>query len=220
MPAPLRFVFDFVSPYAYVGWKHVVPLAARAGRELELEPVLFAALLDAHGTKGPAEVPAKRAYVIKDVYRKAHAAGLALVPPPAHPFNSLLALRAAGLDDLDEDARRRLVDALFDATWAGGGGIDSAEKVARVATDAGLDGAAIVHRAGEPQAKERLRSATDEAAMAGIFGVPTLVADGEVFWGVDSLEHAERFLAGADPLPPDLLARWADLPVGAKRRSI
>jgi 2-hydroxychromene-2-carboxylate isomerase len=56
-------------------------------------PVLFAGLLNALGTKGPAEVPPKRLYVFKHAFRLAHGLGVPLAPPPAHPFTPLLALR-------------------------------------------------------------------------------------------------------------------------------
>ncbi len=71
----LRFYFDYLSPYAYVGWHLVERLSKARGLELVAEPVLLAAILNAHGQKGPAEIPAKRRYVFKDAYRKAHAAG-------------------------------------------------------------------------------------------------------------------------------------------------
>src|SRR5512140_3653821 len=94
----IRFCFDYVSPYAYLAWTQIHALAARHGREVTPVPVLFAALLDAAGTKGPAEIPAKRGYVFKDVLRSAHRLRVPLVPPPAHPFNPLLALRVSSLD--------------------------------------------------------------------------------------------------------------------------
>ena len=134
---PIRLYFDFISPYAYLAWKGVHALAAEHGRSVEAVPILFAALLDAHGTKGPAEVPAKREYVFKDALRRATMAGLTLVPPPAHPFNPLLALRAASFPADDPAGQRRLIDELFAATWAGGGGVESAGQGGGGAAGAG-----------------------------------------------------------------------------------
>jgi 2-hydroxychromene-2-carboxylate isomerase len=216
---PIRFYFDFISPYAYVAWFSVQPLARAAGRELVPVPVLFAGLLRAHETKGPAEVPAKKVYVFKDAYRKAHKAGLGpLVPPPSHPFNPLVALRVAGLP-MESDARFRLITALYRATWSGGGGVEGEARVAQIASAADFDGAELVRRAAEPEAKERLRLATDEAIALGVFGVPTAAVSGELFWGVDSLEHLADFVQGRDPLPADLTAAWTHLPATSTRRS-
>lgn len=195
----MRYVFDFVSPYAWVGWRPARALAERHGLELAPEPVLFAGLLDAHGNVGPAEVPAKRAYIFKDAYRKARARGLPpLVLPPAHPFNPLVALRA-----VTATPSIALIDALFAAAWIEGRAIDTGEAVAAIATSIGLDGAAIVRAAGETETKERLRSATEAAVGRGVFGVPTIEVRGELFWGSDALEHVDAFLRGDDPMPAD-----------------
>ena len=210
MPA-VRFVFDVISPYAYVAWKLV------RDRGMVPVPILFAAVLDALGQKGPAEIPAKRVYAFKDAYRKGARAGAPpLVPPPSHPFNPLCALRVAGLP-MPDDARVRLVDALFDAAWGGHGGCETPAQVIAAARRAGLDGEALVARASEPEAKERLRAATAEAIAAGVFGVPSFVTGGEVFWGVDAIPHLDEFLAGRDPVPADAAARWKDLPATARR---
>jgi len=216
--APLVFYFDFISPYAFVASTQVHAIAARNGRTVDLVPVLFAGLLEAHGTKGPAEIPAKRAYLFRDVYRKAHRLGLPeLVLPPSHPFNPLLALRVAALPT-DADAKRRLVDSLFAATWLEGTGIESPAAVAAAATRAGLDGEALVRAAQQPEVKQQLRKATEDAVARGVFGVPTILADGEMFWGIDGMEHVETFLRGEDPVPKDLA--WANRQPSATRRAI
>jgi 2-hydroxychromene-2-carboxylate isomerase len=212
----LRFHLDFISPYAYLAWHGIHDLAARNGCTVETRPVLLAALLDAAGSKGPAEIPAKRAYTGKHVARLAHDLGIRLEPPPAHPFNPLLALRVATLP-LEEDVRRRLVTALYAAVWGGGGGAESPEQVARVVASVGLDPGKILEAAQQPANKDRLRAATQELIEAGGFGVPTMIADGELFWGLDSFPHLERFLRGEDPVDAAWVARWQHLPASARR---
>jgi 2-hydroxychromene-2-carboxylate isomerase len=205
MTAPLSYWFDFVSPYAWVAFRPSRALAEKHGRTFVPRPVLFAGLLDAHGLVGPAEVPAKRAYIFKDAYRKAHARGLPpLVLPPAHPFNPLVALRAAIVDPSVE-----VVDALFAAAWIEGRAIDMPEAVSAIV------GSEIVEKAATPEVKARLREETDAAAKRGIFGVPTLELDGELFWGSDAIEHADAFLRGEDPAPKD--PRYFERPVAATR---
>lgn len=223
MAAPVvRFLFDFISPYAYLGWKQIHRVAEPLGAEVEVVPVLFAALLDAYGHKGPAEIAPKRTYLFKDVYRRAHALGITVAPPPHHPFNPLLALRAASLP-MEAGARRRFVDALFAAAWGGGGGVEEAAAVAACAREAGLDGEAIMREAATPEAKARLRAQTEEALRAGAFGVPTMLVGSELFWGSDSLDHLAAFLRGEDPLGgvgEEALARWQAITPSAMRRAV
>ena len=222
---PLYFYFDFVSPYAYLAWLEVHGLAARHLRQVVPVPVLFAGLLKAHGQKGPAEIEPKRRYVWKHVLRLAHETGRPLLPPPAHPFNPLLALRLASLG-LPAPVQRQLIDRCFAATWAGGGGVTSRARLELLLESLWLDAVAehrgvsappdggqryatdLLAQAESEPAKARLREQTDAAIAAGVFGVPTIIVDGELFWGVDSLPHVERFLGGRDPIAQDTFGAW------------
>ena len=214
----ILFLFDFLSPYAYLASTQIHALAARHGRDVELVPVVFGALLDAHGTRGPAEIPARRRYLIRDVVRIAHRFGVPIAPPPAHPFNPLLALRVASLP-MASERRRALVDALYRAAWVDGRDLGDRAVVAAVVAAAGGE-PGLVDAAGTDEAKARLRRQTDEAIAAGVFGVPTMLVDGEPFWGCDSLPYLEGFLAGERPVHDELVARWEKLPAAVQRRAV
>jgi 2-hydroxychromene-2-carboxylate isomerase len=204
----LRFELDFISPYAAVAWHAIRPIAERHGRTVEPVPILFAALLDAHGHKGPAEIEPKRRYTFKDVVRKGAAVGLAIRPPPGHPFNPLAALRLASLD-LPHTTRHSLVTALFDATWRTGEGVSDPAILARIAAEHGVD--EVQARIADPLVKQRVKDQTEAALARGTFGVPTIWADGEPFWGVDSLPHLDAYLSGEDPVPSDVEEQWAHI---------
>jgi 2-hydroxychromene-2-carboxylate isomerase len=155
--------------------------------------------------------------MFRDVVRLAQALGVAIEPPATHPFNPLVALRATACV-ADSTARWRLVDALYGAAWVRGERIDLAPVVGRAATEAGLDGAALLERAASAEAKAGLRGATESAVAAGVFGVPTMLVDGELFWGFDSLPLLERFLAGEGAVDPALVERWRRVKPSATRR--
>jgi 2-hydroxychromene-2-carboxylate isomerase len=214
----IEIFFDFVSPYAYLGCSKIEALGAKLGHVVEPKPVLFAAILNARGTKGPAEVPARRAYVVKDVLRAAARAGVPVDLPPAHPFNPLPALRAAAID-VDGAQRWAIIHALFAATWRNGKGVDGPEHVAAALRAAGLDADSILAMSNTPETKERLRRNTDDALARGAFGVPTMFIEGEMFFGFDSFPAIETFVRGDDPAAKrrDLVERWATLPAAAVR---
>jgi 2-hydroxychromene-2-carboxylate isomerase len=208
----IRFYFDFLSPYAYLAWTQIHALADRHGRAVEPVPVLFAALLDHHGTRGPAEIPAKRRYLMFDVVRKARALGVPIGPPPHHPFNPLLALRVASLPMAPAD-QRALIDRIYAAVWSG-----EARDVEDRAVIAAIAGEDAVGAATTPEGKARVRTQTERAIADGVFGVPTMLVEGELFWGVDALPELDRFLASGSPtLDAATLARWDALQPSATR---
>ncbi len=84
--------------------------------------------------------------------------------------------------------------------------------VERVAGEIGLDGRALIDAAARPEAKERVRSQTDDAIARGVFGVPTMEIDGELFWGFDDFPQLEPVLAGNDPVDSNAWSRWAVAP--------
>src|SRR6185436_11551323 len=115
----------------------------------------------------------------------AHALDVPFASPPNHPFNSLLALRVASIPRPPAE-RRALIDALYAAVWAGQGGVESVDAVANAVTKAGLEPEPILAEAQSAATKALLRKNTDEAVARGVFGVPTAIVDGELFWGTQS----------------------------------
>ena len=206
--ATIRFYFDYESPNAYLAWTQLPQLAHRYGFTVDAVPILYAALLEAHGQLGPGEVPAKVRWMSKNMLRKAALLGVPLNPPAFLPFNPLLALRITLLP-LETIERRTLIDALFQAVWVRGLHVGDAAVVEDVANDIGLPGAALVAQAQMPEVKSRLRRQTDEAISRGVFGVPSMEVGDELFWGYDDFSYLELFLAGKDPVDPTELQKWS-----------
>ena len=181
----ITWYFDFISPFAYLHWPRVQQLAAE--RPVTFRPLLFAGLLSAHGHKGPAEIASKRRFTYRYVAWLAQQRGVPLRFPPAHPFNPIAALRlcvAAG-------GTPAAIEAIFAWIWREGRAGDGVEALAPLARALGVDDAAW-H--GE-STKAQLRANFDEALARGVFGVPTLEVDGELFWGQDAHEFALAALA-------------------------
>lgn len=182
----VHFYFDPISPYAWLASKEL-PRIEAAGLAVECQPILFAALLNAHGQKGPAEIPAKRAYTFRDVLRLATQKGLKVEGPPTHPFNPLRALRMCIAIE-NAQARQRFALALMDGAWGSGLDLTSAPVLAAIAAECGLDGAALLKLSELPDIKARLLDATQQAIQIGVFGVPSFVLDGEIYWGADRVD--------------------------------
>lgn len=212
----VTFYFDPISPYVWLCAGAAIERIEAAGAQVRMEPVLFAAMLNAHGNVGPAEIAAKRAYTFRDVMRQAARAGLPFEGPPGHPFNPLLALRMCTALS-DERERRRLALALFAACWEHGEDISDEATLVRIAGDCDLDGAALVAATKQAEIKQRLAAATERAIADGVFGVPTFRLDGELFWGGDRVETLLWRLEG-NGIDEDMLARFLAKPPLAERK--
>lgn len=195
----VEFFFDYLSPYAYFAALRLPGLCARHGAELSLRPVLFAGLLDHWGHLGPAEIPPKALFTFRDCARYAARNGIAFRAPRHHPFRPLSALRLS-LQVIGGDDQGRIVEAIFRAGWGDGIDLGSDAELVAALEAAGLDGATLLARASEPAAKQKLRLETEAAVALGVFGIPTVVGEGELLFGNDRLDDLELILSGRDPL--------------------
>src|SRR4030088_3606881 len=205
----VSWVFDVISPFAYLAFPQLSRLPAHVS--VEFVPVLFAGLLQHFGQLGPAEIPSKRRFTYRFVLWRARQLGLPMRMPPAHPFNPLPALRliiAAGSD-------RRAAGTVLDAVFGDGRGVADPAVTAALARELGVaDVQAALH---DSTVKQRLRDNTAWASARGVFGVPTLVIGEELFWGHDAFDMALEYLRHPDAFrDPDMQA--ADtLPIGVTR---
>lgn len=193
-----RFYFDYISPYAFIGWQKLNQLRQNTGLEIEPVPVLFAGLLRAYGQIGPAEHPAKQKWMQKNIARKCEEMGITIKAPQFHPFNPLLGLRIAA-EEQDLSVREKIIDALMSAVWQQQKHISEEQDVIDALDQAGLDSSALIKLGLRKSASERLKSNTEEAIKQGVFGVPTIVIDEELFFGQDDYRYIELYLSNKDP---------------------
>jgi 2-hydroxychromene-2-carboxylate isomerase len=202
--------FDFVSPFAYLQSEELHRFAGRV--QVRLRPVLFAALLAAHSHKGPAEIPRKRAFTYRFALWEARRLSIPFKMPHEHPFNPLPLLRLA----IACDSRFDAVQGIFRFVWRDGRLPDLPIEWAELALSLGVrdPDAAIAAQ----DVKDELRRNTDEAIARGVFGVPTLAIDGELFWGADATEMARGYAANGCRYSDPEYARIGALPVGVTRK--
>ena len=208
-PLVADWYFDFISPFAYLQSEQLASLAPAI--TIRYKPVLFAGLLSAQAHKGPAEIPAKRAFTYRYVIWQAKRLGIALKLPHEHPFNPLPLLRLAIACDCEAQAIHRI----FRFVWRDGRLPDLPIEWAELTHDLGLANADA--RIAEPDVKAMLRRNTDEAISRGVFGVPTLDVRGELFWGADATQMAADYAAAGCRWTDPEYARAALMPVGAMR---
>ena len=192
-PDAVEFYFEFSSPYAYFASERIEALCARRGLPLVWRPILLGAILKHTGQRPLFTDGVRGAYAVQDCLRWARLNGIPFSVPTPHPVNSLQAARGALA--LEGDPRHAAyIHACFRAYWAAGEDISGDAVMAGVVAGLGLDVPAFQERIADPALKERLKAQTDGAWARGIFGTPTCVYRGELFWGNDRLPVLERVI--------------------------
>jgi 2-hydroxychromene-2-carboxylate isomerase len=197
VPRPIDFYFDFSSPYSFLASEQIEPLAARHGRAVVYRPILLGVVFKASGSAPLTEQYGPKArYSVHDFERSARYAGIRYRHPSKFPIGAVGASRAVlWLQQHQPDRANPFVHAVFRAFFQDDRDISDAAVVAQIAQALGIDGQKLMEGAQEPAIKDELRRRVEEAVAFGVFGAPTIVVDGEVFWGNDRLPQIERWLA-------------------------
>src|SRR5690606_10367482 len=162
----IEFFYDVSSPWTYLAFTNIQPLAREEGAEIEWRPFLVGGVFNSVNPsvyqQRETPVPAKAAYMLKDLQDWARQAGLKIVfPPKVFPVNSVKALRGC-LWAKVEGKEVALATALFELYWGEDRDISQDDVLLEAAGRAGLDGAAMLQATGDPAIKAQLKANTDE----------------------------------------------------------
>lgn len=200
----IDFYLDFLSPYAYLAFETLPAALQGLSYQVNYKPVLLGAVLRQHGLRGPAEIPAKRAFIYRQVLWLSRQHGVPMDMPAEHPFAPLPLLRLALACGSAPQPNRYVCETVFRHVWRGGA---DANEPARLQVLA--DALAPVRDPAGDAVKAVLRANTEAATAAGVFGVPSLVVGGKVFWGLDALPMLRACLEGDTWFASDI---WDDAP--------
>jgi 2-hydroxychromene-2-carboxylate isomerase len=189
--APLEFWFEFASTYSYPAAMRVEDLAGAAGVPLHWRPFLLGPIFRAQGwDDSPFNIyPAKGKYMWRDLERICARQGIPFQRPSRFPRNGLLAARVAVIGAA-EHWGPAFVCAVYRANFADDRDIAEPAIIGAILRSLGLDAAALLERARSEETKDSLRGLTERAVDLGIFGAPSFVVGGELYWGNDRLEQA------------------------------
>ena len=205
-----KWYFDFISPFAYLQFAQFPNLPTNI--EITPVPIVFGAILQHWGQLGPAEIPPKRRFVYRFFQWNADQLGIPFTMPPIHPFNPIPALRlctAAGADI--EDTR-----AVFDLIYGKGIQPDNPEGIQLIGEALNISNPERAIQ--DPVVKNALHANTTQATSDGVFGVPSFVINGELFWGGDSTEMMLDFLKNPGIFNTSEMKRISNMEMGLTRK--
>lgn len=198
MAKHVEFLFDFGGPNSYLAHKILPEMCARTGSEVVYVPILLGGLFKLTNNQAPlfryADTPAKRDYEMLEFDRFVKTHRLPFIMNPHFPINSLHLMRGA-VAAQHLGCFMPYVDIIMTAMWENNANTGDAKVVKQVLDKVGLDGAALLAKADDPDIKAELIANTENAAARGAFGVPTFFVGEEMFWGKERLGQVADALA-------------------------
>lgn len=194
----MQFYFDFISPFGYFASLEIDELAARHGREVEWRPMLLGVtVLKVMGLKPLLDTPLKGDYLRRQIARHVRRHGLQLRRQPDDPVMDPRACARAYYWTLAHHPAqaRPLARLLYHRYWAEGEDLATTGAITGGALPPGLDPAALASGIDSEEARLLLRENVDASMRLGVFGSPTVLVDGELFWGIDAFATLEEWLA-------------------------
>ena len=185
------------SPWTYLGWARLRDLVARAGATAHYRPVQSGPMFEASGTLPLAKRPKQRqAYRLMELRRWREHLGIPLnLHPKYFPVDEALAARMTITQRQRGGDIAALSQALMTAVWAEERDLADRATLLQIAREQGVDGPALLEAAEDPAVQREYAANTQAAIEQGVFGMPTFVIDGELFWGQDRLDFVARALA-------------------------
>jgi 2-hydroxychromene-2-carboxylate isomerase len=196
----IEFFFDCSSPWSYLAFHNIQPLAKAFGEEISWRPILVGGIFNTINPSVYASrehpVPAKLNYQNKDLADWARAAGLAIkMRPTVFPVNSVKAMR--GCIFLGKDMLP-FARAAFESYWGDDRDISQDAVLADICKRIGVEQQKFFAGIGEPAIKDQLKANTDEVMARGGFGSPTIFLDKtDMYFGNDRLPLIREALARA-----------------------
>jgi 2-hydroxychromene-2-carboxylate isomerase len=188
----IEFFFDCSSPWTYLAFHNIQPLAAEFGETIAWRPILVGGVFNTvnpsvyEGRANP--VPAKARYSGKDLQDWARLAALKIkMPPSVFPVNSVKAMRIC-LVLAPQGKLVAFAHAVFEAYWGDDADISQDAVLRGVCERLGLDAEALLAAQAEQPVKDRLRANTEEVMARGGFGSPTIFVGGDdMYFGNDRM---------------------------------
>jgi 2-hydroxychromene-2-carboxylate isomerase len=195
----IEFFFDCSSPWTYLAFHNIQPMAAELNEPIHWRPILVGGIFNSVNPSVYAmrenPVPAKMAYMLKDLQDWSRQAGLKVVmPPKVFPVNSVKAMRGCiWLDSLDQTQRSappqmvKFATAVFEAYWADQADVSQDDVLADICEATGINVKSFFEGIAQAAIKDQLKANTEEVIRRGGFGSPTMFVGDDMYFGNDRL---------------------------------
>ncbi|MGF6201236.1 2-hydroxychromene-2-carboxylate isomerase [Pseudomonas laurylsulfatiphila] len=196
MSKTVEFLFDLGSPTTYLAYTQLPAICEQTDSQLIYIPILLGGVFKATGNASPATIPAKGRHMIQDLDRYARRYGVPLKFNPHFPINTLMLMRAVTGIQLHHPERFvAFIDCLFKALWVDGRNLNDPATVAAVLSGNGFDPNEVLALTADETVKATLKDNTEKAIQRGVFGVPSMFVDNQLYFGQDRLDFVLEALS-------------------------
>jgi len=192
------YYFATISPFAYLGHERFVAIAQKHGATIAVKPINLGEVFPVSGGLPLSKrAPQRQAYRLAELSRWAKWLGKPInIQPKFFPVNGdLAAYWILAAFELGTTQALALAGAVGRAIWEQERDVADGATMQEIATQCGLPVAELAARAQAPEIAEKYAALTREAIARNVFGAPTYIVGGELFWGQDRLDFLDRKLA-------------------------
>lgn len=198
MPDLIEYYYGMLSPFAFLGHQRFVEIADRHRKAILFKPSDFIDRIFARtgGLKLHDRAPARQAYRLQELARWSEHLGIPMNIRPKHfPVSDELAARFAIAVDQRGLSTGAFTHGVLTAVWQQERDVSNSDTLVKIANGLDMPGEKLLEEAKSPEALAALERNCDEAVARGVFGTPSYVYNGEIFWGQDRLDILERALS-------------------------
>jgi 2-hydroxychromene-2-carboxylate isomerase len=188
------FYYDYISPASYLAWTQLADICERSNASINYKPMLLGAVFKANNSISPVTIPAKWEWIKADFLRYAKYYDIPYQLNPHFIFNTLNAMRGA-IWALSTNQIEVYNQAMFTAAWVDGKDLSDKNVLAEILDSVGFNSNEVLDVITHSEIKRALIQSTEDAVKLGIFGAPSMIVGGEMFFGQDRLIWVERALA-------------------------
>ena len=186
MTKKIDFYFDFISPYTYLAHKKIQSLEKNI--KINYKPILLGGLHNLEGITAPAFIKPKLKHMINDCVLIAKKNKFDFTWNSKFPLNTISLMR--GYFYINSNIRDKYINVMFDAYWKDNLDISNEEILISLLEKCKIKKNEFLKNIKDQKIKDKLKDATKEAHDKEIFGAPTFIINGKIFWGQDRLEYA------------------------------
>ena len=188
MTKEIEFYYDIVSPYTYLAYKRIIEIEKSSNIKFIYKPILLGGLHKLSNITAAAFIESKKKYTMQDCKIIAEKFKIKFKFNDKFPISSLNIMR--GVLVIDDSKKKNYIDKFFNAYWCNNVDLSNESEINKILDILEIDYDKHNKKINDKRTKDLLKNLTNEAFKKEVFGAPTFIVNGKIYWGQDRLDFA------------------------------